>query len=58
MQGWEADPDSYIYVIAQAAAFDGLARVIGREDWLTDPAWNTPEARLSKIDEMFDEIEK
>ena len=57
-KGWETDPDSYIYIIAQAAAFDGLARVIGREDWLTDPAWNTPEARLPKIDEMFDEIEK
>ncbi len=57
-KGWETDPDSYIYVIAQAAAFDGLARVIGREDWLTDPEWNTPEARLPKIDRMFDEIEK
>ena len=57
-KGWETDPDSYIYIIAQAAAFDGLARVIGREDWLTDPAWNTPEARLPKIDAMFDEIEK
>ena len=57
-KGWETDPDSYIYIIAQAAAFDGLARVIGREDWLTDPEWNTPEARLPKIDRMFDEIEK
>ena len=57
-KGWETDPDSYIYIIAQAAAFDGLARVIGREDWLTDPEWNTPEARLPKIDAMFDEIEK
>jgi formyl-CoA transferase len=57
-KGWETDPDAYIYVIAQAAAFDGLARVIGHEDWLTDPEWNTPEARLPKIDEMFDEIEK
>ena len=57
-KGWETDPDAYIYVIAQAAAFDGLARVIGHEDWLTDPAWNTAEARLPKIDEMFAEIEK
>ena len=57
-KGWETDPDAYIYVIAQAAAFDGLARVIGHEDWLTDPEWSTPEVRLPKIDEMFDEIEK
>ena len=38
-------------------AFDGLARVIGHEDWLDDPTWNTPEARLPKLDEMFTEIE-
>ena len=57
-QGWEQDPNAYTYVIAQAAAFDGLARVIGHEDWISDPEWNTPEARLSKLDEMFAEIEK
>ncbi len=57
-KGWEADPDAYIYVIAQAAAFAGLAKVIGREDWLDDPEWNTPEARLPKLDNMFAEIEK
>ena len=57
-KGWETDPDSYAYVIAQAAAFPGLAKTIGREDWLEDPEWNTPEARLPKIDKMFDEVEK
>ncbi len=36
-KGWETDPDAYIYVIAQAAAFAGLAKVIGHEDWLEDP---------------------
>ncbi len=56
-RGWEEDPNAYIYVIAQAAAFDGLARVIGHEDWLDDPTWNTPEVRLPKLDEMFTEIE-
>lgn len=57
-KGWETDPDAYIYVIAQAAAFDGLAKVIGHEDWLDDPEWNTPAARLPKLETMFDEIEK
>ena len=57
-KGWETDPDAYLYVIAQAAAFDGLARVIGHEDWRGDPEWNTAEARLPKIDQMFDEIEQ
>ena len=57
-KGWEEDPNAYIYIITQAAAFDGLARAIGREDWLSDPEWNTPEARLPKLDTVFDEIER
>ena len=57
-KGWEDDPNAYIYIIAQAAAFEGIARAIGRDDWLNDPEWNTPEARLPKLDQMFSEIEK
>ncbi len=57
-KGWETDPDCYIYIITQAAAFPALARAIGHEDWLEDPEWNTPEARISKLDHMFSEIEK
>ena len=56
--GWEDDPNAYIYIITQAAAFDGLARAIGRNDWLADPDWNTPKARLPKLDQMFNEIER
>ena len=57
-KGWETDPDAYIYVITQAVAFPELAKVIGREDWLVDPEWSTPEARLPKLDKVFEEIEK
>jgi len=57
-KGWDTDPDSYIYVIAQAASFDHLARTIGHDDWLEDPEWNTPKARLPKLEQMFNEIEK
>ena len=57
-KGWETDPDAYIYIITQAAAFDGLAKAIGHEDWLEDPEWNTPKARLPHLEQMFDEIEK
>jgi formyl-CoA transferase len=57
-RGWEDDPNAYIYIITQAAAFDALARAIGREDWVDDPEWNTPAARLPKLDQMYDEIEK
>ncbi|GIT08985.1 MAG: hypothetical protein CM1200mP30_26150 [Pseudomonadota bacterium] len=57
-KGWETDPDAYIYVITQAAAFPELAKVIGHADWLEDPEWSTPEARLPKLDKVFEEIEK
>ena len=57
-KGWETDPDAYTYLITQAAAFPALAKAIGREEWLEDPEWNTPAARLPKLDEMFAEIEK
>jgi formyl-CoA transferase len=58
-KGWETDPDSYIYVITQAAAFAGLARAMGREEWLDDGhEWSTPEGRLPHLDQVFDEIEK
>ena len=57
-KGWETDPDSYIYMITQVASFPALAKVIGHEDWLDDPDWNTPEARVPKLDLVFAEIEK
>lgn len=57
-RGWETDPDAYLYVIAQAAAFDALAKAIGHEDWLQDPQWNTAAARIPKLDQMFAQIEK
>ena len=57
-KGWETDPNAYIYIITQAAAFEGLARAIGRADWLEDEDWSTPAARLPKLDRMFAEIEK
>ncbi|MDH3713550.1 MAG: formyl-CoA transferase [Gammaproteobacteria bacterium] len=57
-KGWENDPDAYIYVITQAAAFPALAKAMGREEWLEDPEWSTPEGRLPHLDQVFGEIEK
>jgi formyl-CoA transferase len=57
-KGWETDPDAYIYVVVQVQAFPTLAKVIGHEDWLTNPDYNTPEARLPRLAQVFDEIEK
>ena len=55
---WEDDPDAYIYVIVQAHAFPNLAEAIGHPEWVDDPEWNTPEARLPKLMEIYAEIEK
>ena len=57
-KGWEEDPNAYLYVIVQEAAFKGLARAIQREDWLEDPEWNTASARLPRLEQVFDGIEK
>jgi formyl-CoA transferase len=57
-KGWETDPDAYIYVITQMQAFPALAKVIGHAEWLEDPEYNTPDARLNKLDKVFAEIEK
>src|SRR5499426_1899736 len=57
-KGWETDPDAYIYVIAQLQAFPQLAKVIGHADWLDDPNFNTPDARLPRLAHVFSEIEK
>jgi formyl-CoA transferase len=57
-KGWETDPNAYIYMITQVNTFPALAKAIGHEDWLDDPKWNTPKARLPKLDKVFGEIEK
>src|SRR6476620_5844348 len=57
-KGWETDPDAYIYVIAQVQAFPELAKVIGHSDWLEDPNFNTPDARLPRLEHVSSEIEK
>src|SRR5215813_13312103 len=57
-KGWESDPDAYIYVIAQVQAFPALAKVSGNGHWLDDPDYNTPEARLTRLDQVFASIEK
>jgi formyl-CoA transferase len=57
-KGWETDPDAYIYVIVQAQAFPELAKAIGHADWLENPNYNTPDARLPRLSEIYSEIEK
>ncbi|WP_158888736.1 formyl-CoA transferase [Amycolatopsis anabasis] len=51
-------PNDYIYVIVQPVGWEPITRLIGRPELATDPDWATPEARLSKLDKMFQLIEE
>ncbi|GAB3145228.1 formyl-CoA transferase [Amycolatopsis sp. NPDC004378] len=51
-------PNDYIYVIVQPPGWAPLARLIGRGELAEDPAWATPEVRLSKLDKMFALVEE
>jgi formyl-CoA transferase len=56
-KGWETDPNAYLYFIAQAPVWKDICKVIGKEDWLTDPNFATPEARLPRLKEVFGTVE-
>lgn len=43
--------------VVQANQFDALAREVGREDWLQDVRFATPEARRENFDAMSHELE-
>jgi formyl-CoA transferase len=57
-KGWETDPNAYIYFITQAPVWEGICKVIGHEEWLTDPRYATPKGRLPHLMEIFDKIEE
>jgi formyl-CoA transferase len=56
-KGWETDPNAYLYFIAQAPVWKDICRVIGKEQWLMDPNYATPEARLPRLKEVFATVE-
>ncbi|PVX78882.1 formyl-CoA transferase [Paraburkholderia unamae] len=56
-KGWETDPNAYIYFIAQAPVWDRICKLIGREEWIDDPDYATPNARLPRLKAIFGEIE-
>jgi formyl-CoA transferase len=57
-KGWESDPNSYLYVIAQAPVWKAICQVIGKENWITDPEYATPPARLPRLSKVFAAIEE
>ena len=56
-KGWESDPNSYLYFIAQAPVWKEICNVIGKENWIADPDYATPSARLPRLKEVFAAIE-
>jgi formyl-CoA transferase len=56
-KGWEHDPNAYLYFIAQAPVWKDICKVIGKEDWITDPDYATPNARLPRLKQVFATVE-
>lgn len=58
-KGWETDPNAYVYVILQRGAkdFELAAKALGFEDWLTNPDFNTADARDKHKQEIYKRIE-
>ncbi|MBA2961489.1 MULTISPECIES: formyl-CoA transferase [Ramlibacter] len=57
-KGWQKDPNAYIYFITQGAVWPAICKVIGEEDWITNPHFATPQARLPHLKMIFDRIEE
>lgn len=57
-KGWESDPNAYIYFIAQAQVWSSVCKLIGREEWILDPDYATPKARLPRLMAIFAAVEE
>ncbi len=51
-------PNDYIYVIIQAQVWEPLMKLVGREDLINHPDYDTPEARILHLDECFKIVEE
>jgi len=56
-KGWETDPNAYLYFIAQAPVWKEICSVIGKPEWISDPHYATPSARLPRLKEVFATVE-
>ncbi|HXO63644.1 MAG TPA: formyl-CoA transferase [Steroidobacteraceae bacterium] len=57
-KGWETNPNAYLYFIAQAPVWKDICQVIGKPEWITDPDYATPDARLPRLMKVFGEVER
>jgi formyl-CoA transferase len=56
-KGWQDDPNAYLYFITQAPVWQDICKVIGKDEWIRDPDYATPEARLPRLSQVFAAIE-
>jgi formyl-CoA transferase len=47
-----------LYFITQAPVWAPICRIIGKEHWITDPDFATPDARLPRLKEVFAAVEE
>lgn len=59
-KGWETDPNAYVYVILQREPkeFELACKAMGFEDWLTNPDYNTADARDRHKQEIWQRIQQ
>jgi formyl-CoA transferase len=50
-------PNDYVYMILQPQIWEPLCKEMGRPELVTDPNFATPEARIPRLDEVFNVIE-
>ena len=59
-KNWETDPNDYVYVILQRGAkdFKLACEALGFEDWLTNPDFNTADARDKHKQQVWARIQE
>ncbi|MCM1021172.1 MAG: formyl-CoA transferase [Muribaculum sp.] len=59
-KGWQTDPNDYAYIILQRGAkdFEKACQAFGFNDWLTNPDFNTADARDRHKDQIIARIEQ
>lgn len=59
-KGWESDPNAFVYIVLQneIQPFSAACKAIGKPEWITDPKFNTPEARNEVKEEIYKGVEE
>ncbi|EFA23543.1 formyl-CoA transferase [Bifidobacterium gallicum] len=59
-KGWETDPNAYVYIVIQQSqkGFENFCNAMGFQDWLTDPNFNTANARDQHKAEVYKRVEE